>query len=155
MGLSSVEWINMVSMLLGGGGLVAALKALFTARSDKVAVDEETFGKFFEKSEARYKDEFKRYEQELERAKQEREEARESSHKYRLETDKKIEELNNKINNMQRRNNAKIRAINSAYRCSLPVDVRDCPVLKTFDLEMDEIDDHKTEDSDDNDNNNN
>lgn len=153
MGLSSVDWINMVSMLLGGGGLVAALKALFTARSEKVAVDEETFGKFFEKSEARYNDEFKRYTEELERAKLEREEARESSHKYRLETDKKIEDLNNKIDNMQKRNNAKIRAINSAYRCSLPVDVRDCPVLKTFDHEMEEIGDHNSEDNEDNNNN--
>lgn len=153
MGLSSVDWINMVSMLLGGGGLVAALKALFTARSEKVAVDEETFGKFFEKSEARYKGEFDRYSKELERAKMEREEARKSSDEYRSNTDKKIEELNNKIDNMQKRNNAKIRAINSAYRCSLPVDVRDCPVLKTFDQEMDEIEDHKTEDNEENNNN--
>lgn len=148
-----VSIISILTIVFGGGGLITGIISLYHAKSQKNTMDAETFKKFFDESEERYKGEFGRYSQELERAKKEREEARESSHKYRFETDKKIDDLNNKIDNMQKRNNAKIRAINSAYRCSLPTDVRDCPVLKTFDLEMDEIESHKTDNIDDNNNN--
>lgn len=148
-----VSIISILTIVFGGGGLITGIISLYHAKSQKNTMDAETFKKFFDESEERYKGEFGRYSQELERAKKEREEARESSHKYRFETDKKIDDLNNKIDNMQKRNNAKIRAINSAYRCSLPTDVRDCPVLKTFDHEMEEIGDHKSEDNEDNNNN--
>ena len=148
-----VSIISILTIVLGGGGLITGIISLYHAKSQKNTMDAETFKKFFDESEERYKGEFERYSKELERAKMERKEAKKSSKEYRTNTDKKIEDLNNKMDNMQKRNNAKIRAINSAYRCSLPTDVRDCPVLKTFDHEMEEIGDHKSEDNEDNDNN--
>lgn len=133
--------MSILTLIFGGGGLIAGIISLYHAKSQKNTMDAETFKKFFDESEERYKGEFERYSQELQRAKVEREEAKKSSDEYRSNTDKKIEDLNNKMNAMQKKNTIKVRAINSAYRCNLPTNIRDCPVLKTLDEQLEKSDD--------------
>lgn len=128
--------MSVLTLIFGGGGLIAGIISLYHAKSQKNTMDAETFKKFFDESEERYKGEFERYSKELERAKQEREEAKKSSNEYRTTTDKKIDELNKKMDAMQKKNTIKVRAINSAYRCNLPANIRECPVLKTLDEQL-------------------
>lgn len=77
----------------------------------------------------------------LDEAQEERVNIRQQHLDYMNQTDKKIDDLEKKIEYMEKRNTIKMRAINSAYRCTLPEKTEDCPVLMTLNKEC--VDDGK------------
>lgn len=68
-------------------------------------------------------------------AQEERENIRKMYSDHTTEMNEKIRKLEQKVEYMDKRNTIKLRAINSAYRCTLPSEIKDCPVLKTLDTE--------------------
>lgn len=123
-----MAWSEILPMIFGGaagGGIIAGIIKLYTAKSTKNTIDVDNFKKIFDEAQELYTTEFKRM-------KEEREEAKKSSEEYRKTTDEKIDRMLKEMQSMQKTNNIKLRAINSAYRCGLPVKIEDCPVLKTL-----------------------
>lgn len=111
-----MEWVNIISILLGGG-VVGSIISLYTAKAKKSTIEIENFKKLFDE------------------AQEERENIRKQHIDYMTQTDNKIDRLEKKIEYMDKKNSIKLRAINSAYRCTLPENTEDCPVLKTLNKE--------------------
>lgn len=116
-----MEWYetvkDVVSQSGGWVGIATAVTVLIKSRSDKKTTDMENFNKMFNEGQ------------------EERENIRKQHREYQERTDKKIDDLEKKIEYMDKRNTIKMRAINSAYRCKLPENTEDCPVLKTLSKE--------------------
>lgn len=131
-----IDIVQIISMITGGGGLLAGLAGWLKVKTEKSTADTDNFKKLFDESQ-------ERYDKELERMQKERAEAKKNSDEYRERTDKKIDILEKKIESVQRTNERKIRAINTAYRCPLPAKIDDCPVLKTLDDEIEKGNENK------------
>lgn len=114
-----MEWYNILVMILGGVGGTGGLISLYTAKAKKSSMEIDNFKKLFDE------------------AQEERENIRKSHQDYMAQTDAKILKLEQKIDYSDKRNAIKMRAINSAYRCRLPENTEDCPVLKTLNQECD------------------
>lgn len=112
-----MEWyeilIGAVGTIGGAGGFIS----LYTAKAKRTSVEIDNFKKMFDEGQ------------------EERENIRKQHQEYQEKTDKKIDDLERKIEYMDKRNSIKMRAINSAYRCTLPEKTEDCPVLKTLNKE--------------------
>lgn len=114
-----MEWYNILVLILGGVGGTGGLISLYTAKAKKSSMEIDNFKKLFDE------------------AQEERENIRKSHQDYMAQTDAKILKLEQKIDYSDKRNAIKMRAINSAYRCRLPENTEDCPVLKTLNQECD------------------
>lgn len=114
-----MEWYNLLSIILGGSGLIGGGISIYTARVKKDSMEIDNFKKLFDE------------------AQEERENIRKQHIDYMAQTDAKIDRLEKKIDFSDKRNAIKMRAINSAYRCKLPEKTEDCPVLKTLNKECD------------------
>lgn len=115
--------IYVIAGLGGITGISSTIIALYKAKPEKATTEIENFKKLFDE------------------AQEERKILKESHSKYVEDTDKKIKDLESKMGEMDRRNTRKLRAINSAYRCTLPAKMSDCPVLKTLDDQCEKSDD--------------
>lgn len=114
-----MEWYNILILILGGVGGTGGIISLYTAKAKKDSMEIDNFKKLFDE------------------AQEERENIRKQHLDYMKQTDEKILKLEQKIDFSDKRNAIKMRAINSAYRCKLPENTEDCPVLKTLNQECD------------------
>lgn len=130
-----MEWYNILILIFGSGGLISSIIAIYQSKSQKSNIDAETFKKFFDESQERYNEELERNRLEIELAKKEREEAKKSSEIYRKTNDEKVMNLEKTMHQMELRMNIKMRSINSAFRCTRITDMKECPVIKTYDNE--------------------
>lgn len=112
-----MEWYQIVITILAAVGGTSGLISIYTAKAKKSTIEIENFKKLFDE------------------AQEERENIRKLHVDYTTETNEKIKSLEHKIEQMDKRNTIKLRAINSAYRCTLPAEIKDCPVLKTLNTE--------------------
>lgn len=112
-----MEWYEILIGALGTLGGAGGFISIYTAKAKKSTIEIENFKKLFDE------------------AQEERENIRKQHLDYMGQTDKKIDDLEKKIEYMDKRNTIKMRAINSAYRCTLPEKTEDCPVLMTLNKE--------------------
>ena len=109
-----MEWITIISAVLGGGGLITSVLAIYTARAKKIAIEVETL-------------------QGVVKTMQEDREKQEERHRQQDEERKKeISELKTEMKLFEQRDMIQREAIISAHGCPLPNDTRKCPVLVTY-----------------------
>lgn len=114
-----MEWYNILILILGGVGGTGGIISLYTAKEKKDSMEIDNFKKLFDE------------------AQEERASIRQQHQDYMKQTDEKIDGLEKRIDYSDKRNAIKMRAINSAYRCTFPKDTKDCPVLRTLNTESD------------------
>ena len=108
--MSHLEWWHLVLGFLGTNGIT-----FYLARPKRNSLEIDNFKKLFDE------------------AQEERENIRKQYIEYEEKVNKRIKELEDKLSNMEQRSNKMIRAINTAYRCTLATDIRKCPVLEHWD----------------------
>lgn len=124
-----MDFIGTVLAVLGAVGGTSGVIALYTAKAKRRGMEADNKAKEVAAMQGM-----------INEAQEERKALREMHAEYRKETDLKIEKMGAKIEEYQRKNTLKLRAINSAYRCRLPDQLSDCPVLKTLDEECERND---------------
>lgn len=116
-----IDKLNAIVLLVGSAmgifGGVSGIISLYKAKPAKTALEIENFKKL------------------LDEAQEERQTLKQEHNEYVKNTEDRMNILNKKIESMDERNTRKVRAINSAYRCSLIKSPQDCIVLKTLDGE--------------------
>lgn len=117
-----MEWYEILIAVLGLVGGTSGILSIYTAKAKKDSMEIDNFKKMFDE------------------AQEERSNIRKQHSEYMTQTDGKIDKLEKKIDRMEKRNAIKMRAINSAYRCTYPKDIKECPVLKTLHDEENECD---------------
>lgn len=120
--------MNFWEIILGllGGGAVAGIVSLYNAKANNTSIQADTFKKFFDEVQEWTRAENQKHIEEIQSLKAEREEWFTKFDKYKEDTNKQIESINKRIA-------IKDCALNSAYRCPLPADIHDCPVVATLD----------------------
>lgn len=114
-----MDVLSILAVIFGGGGLIGGGISIYNAKAKKNSLEIENFKKLFDE------------------AQEERENIRQQHQDYMKQTDEKIDRLEKRIDYSDKRNAIKMRAINSAYRCTLPKDTKECPVLRTLNKESD------------------
>lgn len=117
--------IEILSLIFGGGGLITGGIALFHAKPNKDRIDAETFQAYCDEIQQNFDKEREEHHKSIEEIKKDRDEQKRDSSEYRIKTDKKISDLYNKLEGYTC-------AVNSAYRCPLPDNIEDCPVIFTL-----------------------
>lgn len=117
--------VEIATLIFGGGGMITGLIALFHAKPNKDRIDAETFQAFCDEMQETFNKEREEHHKNIEELKAERELQKKDSAEYRAKTDKKISELFQKLD-------IHTCAVNSAYRCPLPSNIDDCPVIATL-----------------------
>ena len=102
-----MNWYEIVVMLLGGGGVVSGILALYNARSNKTTVDISNLRALID------------------------EERKERQALARELADYKVE-ARGEIGSLRHRLTQTTEAIYMAYRCRFPETMADCPVIRTF-----------------------
>lgn len=109
-----MEWVTIISAVLGGGGLITSILAIYTARDKKIALEVSTLqGVIKTMQEDREKQEERHRQQDEERKKE----------IFELKTDMKL---------FEQRDMLQRESIISARSCPLPDEIRKCPVLVTY-----------------------
>lgn len=107
--------IGIIGVLGGTGGFIS----IYTAKAKKSTIEIDNFKKLFDE------------------AQEERKNIREMHQDYIKETDAKIAGLENKVKKVEDKNAHFLMTLYTAYKCKLPKNNEDCPVLNS--LEKDEI----------------
>lgn len=102
-----MNWYEIVVMLLGGGGVVSGVLALYNAKSNKTTVDISNLKSLIEEE------------------RKERMALAKELADYKMEARGEIGNLRNRVTHMTE-------AIYMAYRCRFPETVMECPVIKTY-----------------------
>lgn len=123
-----MEWYNILSIVLGAIGGTGGLVALYHAKAKKDTIDISNMQQMLDESHKMY-DEMKT----------EKNEINEDYKSYKEETMQYIQEFKQRFNALETRmENAenevfKLKgAIYQGYRCKLPKQIEDCPVIKAF-----------------------
>ena len=106
----NIDWWQVLLAFIGSNGIT-----FYLARPKRDALEIDNFKKLFDEAQEEMENMRKRY----------------SS--YEEKTDSKIKELAKELAAVKEQNDKMIRAINTAYRCDLATNIRDCPVLKNWD----------------------
>lgn len=109
-----MEWYNIIALVLGCIGGSGGIVSLFTAKAKRDGMMTDSLKKIV--------DEVQDERDSLRKEKKENEERYE----------KRILALEQKTDKLERRDAIKVRAIGAAYRCRLPEEISDCPVLQTL-----------------------
>lgn len=109
-----MEWYNILALVLGCLGGSGGLVSLFTARAKRDGMQTDSMKKI------------------IDEAQEERESLRRDKRELAERYESRIKALEEKTEKLERRDAIKMRAISSAYRCKLPDNISDCPVLKTL-----------------------
>lgn len=120
--------VEIITIAFGGGGIITGCIALYHARPNKDRIDAETFKQYCDEIQQNFDKEREESHRQIEELKNERDAQKKDSAEYRTKTDKKISGLYD-IVNVQKC------AIFSAYRCPLPSNIEDCPVIHTLNKE--------------------
>ena len=108
----SIEWWHMVLGFIGTNGIT-----YYLAKPKKSSLEIDNLKKI------------------IDEAQEEREHIKQIYSDFAEETNKKIVMLEKRCEETEQKSMEMIRAINTAYRCKLTLDIHDCPVLKTLDQE--------------------
>ena len=109
-----MDFMQILSVLLGGGGLITSVLAIYTARAKKIAMEVETL-------------------QGVIKTMQEDRNREEQRHNERdKEYQKEIASLKSDVKLLAQRDMLQREVIISARGCPLPSDTQKCPVLVTY-----------------------
>jgi hypothetical protein len=109
-----MDWFNLISILLGGGGIVSGILALYNAKSNRDTVDISNFHSLIEEE------------------RKEREIIRHEFLEYKREVNQRVAQFKDEFNAKCEENSRMQTAIYQAYRCRWPDDIGDCPVIDAF-----------------------
>ena len=109
-----MEWYNILSLVLGSGGITTAIIAIYTAKPKKDKIDIENYHSLLEEE---------RKERELVR--QEFREYKEEVARYKQFFKEKFDELRNKNERLED-------AINQGYKCPLIEKISDCVIIRAI-----------------------
>lgn len=113
-----MNWVEMIGIVFGTGGVIAGIVQLFRARAEKDSIVISNLSSVIE-------------------------EIRKTHLEFKKETDERFRDLNSKVARMERRDVIHVRTINTAYRCQLPKEPEGCPVIACILKHKEEMD--KTE----------
>lgn len=102
-----MNWYEIAVMLLGGGGVVSGILALYNAKSNKTTVDISNLRSLIEEE------------------RNERQALAKELADYKVEARGEIANLRGKVMHMTE-------AIYMAYRCRFPETMMDCPVIRAY-----------------------
>lgn len=114
-----MEWYNIISIVLGSGGVVTAFISLYTVKSKKDTIDIQNYHSLLEEERA------------------ERESVRKEFKEYKEEVQHYKQFFKNKYDRLQEKNDRLEDAIHLGYKCPLIKNSKDCVIIRT--VEEDEI----------------
>lgn len=109
-----MDWINILLTAFAGIGGISGFYSIYTAKSNKNTID------------------ISNYHQLLEDERQERQLLKKDFEDYKESVNSRVAEVKKEIAEMKDRNDKMRMAIHSAYRCTFPNSVDDCPVISTL-----------------------
>lgn len=121
-----MEWYSILSLVFGFLGGSGGVVSLFTAKAKREGMVTNNMKQIIDEAQEE-RASLREDKKELAREKKELEDRYE----------KRIKDLELKTEKLEKRDAIKMRAISSAYRCKLPAEIDDCPVLKTLSEECD------------------
>ena len=111
---NKMDWLRFLSILCGAGGLITSFIAIYMARAKKIAIEVGTL-------------------QGVIKTMQEDRDKMEDRHQKQDEEHKReISSLKTEMKLFEQRDMIQREAIISAHGCSLPSDIKQCPVLVTY-----------------------
>lgn len=105
-----MDWINLITTIFGGGGIITVGIMLYKASTEKESLAIKNLREVIE-------------------------EIKSNSSEYKKENDEKITRLEETVLEMKRENEIKDRAIARGIRCEFPPAQKSCPVLMFMDEE--------------------
>lgn len=114
-----MTWYEIAVAIIGALGGTGGIISIYTAKAKKSTIEIDNFKKLFDE------------------AQEERENIRKMHQDYVGETNTKIAGLEEKVTSVEAKNNRFLKTLYTAYKCKLPKNNEDCPVLNS--LENDEI----------------
>lgn len=109
-----MEWYNILSLVLGSGGITTAIIAIYTAKPKKDKIDIENYHSL------------------LTEEREERELVRKEFKEYKEEVAKYKQFFKEKYDALQRQNDKLEDAINLGYKCPLIEKASDCVIIRTI-----------------------
>lgn len=109
-----MDWVTILVSVIGAVGGIGGIVTIYHAKSNKDAIDIQNFHALIEEERT------------------ERKLLREDYDEYKKTVDKRVDEVKREMALMRQENQKMSAAIYSAYRCTYPQSIDECPVWQTY-----------------------
>lgn len=109
-----MEWIGILISVIGAIGGIGGIVTIYHAKSNKDAIDINNFHALIEEERT------------------ERKLLRDDYEDYKITVEKRVAEVKEEVAQMRQQNQKMSAAIYSAYRCTYPKSIDECPVWQTY-----------------------